>query len=137
MPLPKTPTDDKSLQDDQLDLDSQGLASHEAELAQEIGGYAEKDDFDALNGIWLGYRRTFTGKHYGTKKEKAMKNLLQKKDLYEIHVSQRGEVYRYWEKRVLAIVLKQVKDHMKEYRETVEMFQITKVGDFVQFLILP
>lgn len=90
------------------------------------------DQFDIENaglmGSWIPYQRKFTGNHMGTIDTRKWKKRLSKiKDLYEIHVNERGAAYRFFEMEVNKIMLKNFKSALKEYEELVNEFRIARV----------
>jgi helicase required for RNAi-mediated heterochromatin assembly 1 len=75
--------------------------------------------------------RKFTGRHSHpqTLNDKKIKQKLASwKNLYDVPVAHRGEVYRFFEKEMNKIVLKELKVRLKEYQDFVNGWTVTKVS---------
>jgi hypothetical protein len=101
-----------------------------AEIAAEAGfDSVEENTKDALMGTWIPFGRRHTGRHHGAVDERRVKHLLKKNDhLFSIPESSRGEVYRFWEKKLNEEMAFKLRAHLKHYQETVRNYQVAKVS---------
>lgn len=90
---------------------------------------AKDQDSDALGGVWVPFKRKFTGCEAHVSDVK-MKGILKKtSDLNRIEKGPiRGEIYRYWEKKLNIIALRELRAHLTEYHKMVRDYQVTKVS---------
>jgi len=100
-----------------------------AEIAAEAGfDSAEESPKDVLMGTWMPFGRRHTGRYHGAVDERKVKQFLKKNDhLFGIPESRRGEVYRFWEKKVNEEMAIKLRAHLKHYEETVRNYQVAKV----------
>jgi hypothetical protein len=107
-----------------------------AEIAAEAGfDSTEENPKDALMGTWIPFERRHTGRYHGAVDERRVKHLLKKNDhLFGIPESRRGEVYRFWEKKVNEEMAVKLRAHLKHYEETVRNYQVAKVR-YIQEII--
>jgi hypothetical protein len=87
------------------------------------------NDVDALAGTWVPFHRTLTGKAALSWDDRRIQKLLAKSsNLFDIPVTHRGTVYRYFERMVDKKILQELKKLFRGYQDIVENTRITKVG---------
>jgi hypothetical protein len=100
------------------------LKEIEAENEEALGEKGRDD----LRGIWVEFNCKWTGRAAtGVNDRQVKKQLSIHKNLYDIPMGMRGQIYRYWEKQLKKKMLAQLKDHLREYKSTVDDFRVTKV----------
>jgi helicase required for RNAi-mediated heterochromatin assembly 1 len=105
-----------------------------ADFSEEVNNL---DDDEGLEGEWLPFLRKFTGRHSHpqTLSDKKIKQKIASwKNMYDIPVGQRGEVYRFLEKEMNKIVLKDLKARLIKYQDYVNAWTVTKVPLLVTLL---
>lgn len=134
MEIPKAPQVNHG-----LPVEEDDIAYEQAQkLAKELDGTEDRDgdapildedDLERLRGDWLPFMRKYTGKHVAPVSETRIRKLLDKNtSLNKIAKPLRGEVYRYWEKKLYEISLTQFRSHLKRYQCSVESYQVARVG---------
>lgn len=134
MEIPKPPQVDQS-----LPLEEEDITYEQAQtLAKELNGTEDRegdaplkdeDDNERLRGDWFPFMRKYTGKHVPPVTETRIRKLLEKTtSLNKIAKHLRGEVYRYWEKKLDEIALKELRWRLEQYQSSVENYQVTTVG---------
>jgi helicase required for RNAi-mediated heterochromatin assembly 1 len=105
-----------------------------AEIAAEAGfDSSEENTKDALIGTWIPFGRRRTGRHHGVVNDRRVKKLLKENDhLFSIPESSRGEVYRFWEKKLNEEIALKLRAHLRYYQETVRNYQVAKVSRIQQ-----
>jgi hypothetical protein len=107
-----------------------------AEIAAEAGfDSAEENTKDALKGTWIPFGRRHTGRHQGAVDERRVKHFLKKDHLFSILESRRGEVYRFWEKKLNEEMALKLRAHLKHYEETVRNYHVAKVSRIQQRIL--
>jgi len=108
---------------EELDIEFEQLKELEEEMKPEVDG-----ELEGLSREWVPFRRKVTGRHTGPINIKIIRKLLaSKRNLYDIPVATRGEVYRYFEKKMNEIMLKELRSRLKEYQSAVQNLTIAKV----------
>jgi helicase required for RNAi-mediated heterochromatin assembly 1 len=135
MPVPETPPLNLGLAVEETDLDyEEEIADIDNEFKVDATDVENRlDDLEGLKGEWLSFRRKFTGRHSHppTLSDKKIKQKLGSlKNLYDIPLANRGEVYRYFEKEMNKAALREFKGRLKEYQEYVNGWNVTKVCVF-------
>ncbi|KAH7390349.1 hypothetical protein BKA64DRAFT_757595 [Cadophora sp. MPI-SDFR-AT-0126] len=126
MPIPSTPSVNLGFPLEDADIEYEQLQELALETA-EAGGPDEKDPDFGLDGNWLGFGRKFTGRHNTPIIDSTMRRKLSRcKDLFEIPVAERGQMYRYFEKQVNSVMMQKMQEFLPKYQQYVENFSITK-----------
>lgn len=120
MPIPQTPAVNMGLELEDTEVEYEQIEEIEGEQR------AEAKDIDGLSGDWFAFQRTMTGKSSPATSFSSIKKYSRKKNLYEIPVPYRGEVYRAWEKELNKKMLQDLKGHMKEYGEIAKIYEVAK-----------
>jgi helicase required for RNAi-mediated heterochromatin assembly 1 len=74
-------------------------------------------------------RRQFTGRHVFPPvltDKKIKKMLATEGNLFDIPLAMRGEVYRFFEKQVNMVTMRDFRARLKEYRSQVNSYMVTK-----------
>lgn len=126
MHIPRTRPVNLGLPLEDSDIDYEQLQEAEGEMAEEP---ADKSDIEHLTGEFMPFGRKTTGKHTVPGSVKNIKSRLRKfKDLYEFPKGDRGEVYRYFEKQLNEVMLRELRSALKEYQDVVDNYQYTKAS---------
>lgn len=136
MPVPETAPVNLGLAVEQGDIEyEEQIEDVDNEFKADATDEENKlDDDEGLKGEWLPFMRKFTGRHSHpqTLSDKGIKQKLASwKNLYDVPVAHRGEVYRFLEKEMNKIVLKELKVRFKEYQDFVNGWTVTKVSLWV------
>jgi len=119
IPIPRTPPVNTGLELEDNELDFEQLKDAE---------FPDDQDQDGLTGVFVPFKRQFTGRHSAGVNEKKVKRILEKNEnLYDINVGMRGDIYRYWERQLDRKMLQKLRERMTSYKETVESVRIVKV----------
>jgi helicase required for RNAi-mediated heterochromatin assembly 1 len=134
MPVPETAPVNLGLEVEQESLSEERVEDIDNEFKVDAADEERNlDDDEGLIGDWLPFKRKFTGKHSHppTLSDRKIKNNLTSwKNLYDVPLAHRGEVYRFFEKEMNKFVLKDLKTRLKEYQDCVNGWTITKVKLF-------
>ncbi|CCU82840.1 DEAD box helicase involved in nonsense mediated decay [Blumeria hordei DH14] len=125
IPIRKTPliNEDLPLEDD---LNDNIFKDSNIDKVLNFDEPTEIED-NILFGKFLPYRRKYTGNHSGPIDSKKWRRRMNKiKDLYEIHESERGMAYRYFELEFDAKMRKTVRSILGEYKEITKKIKIAK-----------
>jgi helicase required for RNAi-mediated heterochromatin assembly 1 len=133
MPVPETAPINLGLAMEQADIEyEEQVEDIDNEFKTDAADEENKlDDNEGLKGEWLAFKRKFTGRHsyLQTLTDKKIKSKLSSwKNLYDVPLAHRGEVYRYLEKEMNKLALKELKIRMKEYKQFVQGWAVTKVS---------
>ncbi|KAH6674807.1 P-loop containing nucleoside triphosphate hydrolase protein [Halenospora varia] len=123
--LPRTPPIDLELEMEEGDLEQEQLQELENEAATDTRDDRDSDR-EALKGTWLGFSRTVTGRDTGVEDKEIKKILATHKDLHNIPVAKRGDIYRYWVEKLNRKMKKELKLLMAEYRKAIDNLKLTK-----------
>ena len=129
VPIPRTPQINLGLPLEEADLEFEQLQ----ELEQELEGTEVKEDKEreTLFGVWLPFRRDFTGRASAAIDDRKIKKVLGSNDnLYDIPEAWRGSIYRYWEKQINKDCLAELKPLLVEYKCIIDSAKVTKVYEF-------
>jgi helicase required for RNAi-mediated heterochromatin assembly 1 len=129
MRIPETPPINLGLPMEESDIEYEQIEELEEEANVKADG--EKPQDDSLNGIWVPFNRKFTGRHSSppTLNDKKIKKLLTShKNLLEIPVALRGEIYRFFEKQVNIIALRDFRTRLQQFEQHVNSYLVTKVS---------
>ncbi len=134
MSVPETAPINLGLAVEQTDIELE-------ELVEDIDNEFKTDDADVtehkpeddegLRGEWMPFKRKFTGRHSHPPAltDKQIKQKLNGcKNLHDIPVASRGEIYRFWESEMNKTVANELKVRLKEYQETANGWTITRVS---------
>jgi helicase required for RNAi-mediated heterochromatin assembly 1 len=127
VPVPEAPPINLGLPMEESDIEYEQITELQEEFDPQADG---AKDTDILSGEWLPFKRKFTGRHpfpsfLNDKKIKKMLNA--QKNLFDIPVAMRGEVYRFFEKQMNMIALREFRVRLKEYENSVKSYVVTKV----------
>lgn len=126
MPISVTPSVNLGLPLEEGDIEYEQQQDWELEMT--AADAPEDKERDALAGTYLGFRRKLTGRHVSTFNEKKVKKLLAgKKNLYDIPVGERGNVYRFGELKLNKSMEKNLRSHLKLYQAAVDDGRVHKV----------
>ena len=134
MPVPETAPIHLGLAVEQADIELEELVEDiDNEFKTDAADETEHDpeDDEGLRGEWMPFKRKFTGRHSHPPAltEKQIKQKLNGcKNLHDIPVASRGEIYRFWESEMSKTVANELKVRLKEYQETVKDWAITRVS---------
>lgn len=111
------------------DIEQEQLRDLEVEAQTNF--HEEKDTSrEALAGKWLGFIRTVNGKNTGADDRDIKRLLSVSKSLHGIPTSKRGDVYRYFLKKLDSKLRKELRVRLVKYREAVEAYHFAKVRNF-------
>lgn len=134
MPVPQTAPVNLGLEVEQEDLNEEQVEDINNEFkADATDEERNLDDEEGLKGDWVPFQRKFTGRHSYPQNlsDKMIKQKLASwKNLYDVPLAHRGEVYRFWEKEMNKIVVKELKAKLKDYQDCVKGWSVTKVSIF-------
>ncbi|KAK0105476.1 hypothetical protein ONS96_004862 [Cadophora gregata f. sp. sojae] len=126
MAIPPTPSINLGFPLEEGDIEYEQLQDLAAEMADADGPEELDRDF-GLDGQWLAFRRKMTGRHNTPIIDSTMRRKLSRcKDLFEIPVAERGQMYRYFEKQVNGIMMQKLQDFLPKYQRCIENWNITK-----------
>lgn len=134
MPVPETAPIHLGLAVEQADIELEELVEDiDNEFKTDATDETEQDpeDDEGLRGEWMPFKRKFTGRHSHPPAltEKQIKQKLNGcKNLHDIPVASRGEIYRFWESEMSKTVANELKVRLKEYQETVKGWAIARVS---------
>ncbi|PVH72387.1 hypothetical protein DL98DRAFT_553156 [Cadophora sp. DSE1049] len=127
MPIPLTPSVNLGFPLEDGDIEYEQLQELALETA-DAGGPDEKDPDFGLDGNWLGFARKFTGRHSTPVVDSTMRRKLSRcKDLFEIPIAERGQMYRYFEKQVNSVMMQKLQEFLPKYQRYVENYSITRL----------
>jgi helicase required for RNAi-mediated heterochromatin assembly 1 len=114
------------------DIENEDIEELEDALAADVTGIGAMKEVadDALTGEWVPIRRRTTGRHTfpAILTDRKIKQMLaREKNLFDIPLAMRGEVYRFFEKQVNLITLRDLRACLKEYQSQVNSYMLTKV----------
>jgi helicase required for RNAi-mediated heterochromatin assembly 1 len=101
----------------------------EFEQLQELeveAGKKDDDDIDALNGLWIPLQETFTGRRSTTSTKKIQRLLKAKNNLWDIPISCRGDIYRYFQRKIKEEAVSDFRAHSHKYLNKAEDVKIAK-----------
>ncbi|PBP15776.1 hypothetical protein BUE80_DR013525 [Diplocarpon rosae] len=123
MSIPRAPLVNFGLPLEDADIELEQLRDLEASGE----AHEEKESDFGLNGIWVGFERRFTGRHSPPVNSEDVKQQLKKcENMYEIPQARRGEVYRYFEKEMYAIITTSLRQLFQKYKRCVDDYTVTK-----------
>ncbi|CAL3971107.1 unnamed protein product [Diplocarpon coronariae] len=123
MLIPRAPLVNLGLPLEDADIELEQLRDLEASGE----AHEEKESDFGLNGIWVGFQRRFTGRHSAPVHGGDVKKLLKKcENMYEIPQARRGEVYRYFEKEIDAVIATSLRQLLQKYKRCVDDYSVTK-----------
>ncbi|KAJ5035137.1 uncharacterized protein L3040_008396 [Drepanopeziza brunnea f. sp. 'multigermtubi'] len=110
---------------EEIDVELEQL--RDLEEANDDRGFDEKDGNFALGGNWFPFERRHTGLHSQPVDDAKIKKLLEKrKSLYAIPLGRRGEVYRYFERRIDAVMVAELRQIFEKYQRCVDDYSVTR-----------
>lgn len=113
---------------EESDIEAEQLLALEQQTADE-SGIEDKESDNGLSGVWVSFGRKFTGKHGSHLSDSSARRKLNRcKDLFEIPLTERGEMYRYFEKQMNKIMMKSLQEVLVKYQRYVEDNYFTKVN---------
>jgi helicase required for RNAi-mediated heterochromatin assembly 1 len=131
MPVPETAPFNLGLEVEHADIEEEEVENIENEFKTDAVDEAtevEEEDKDGLVGDLLLFTRKCTGRHSNPPTlSKIKQKLASWKNLYDVPLAQRGELYRFFEKAMNKLVLKVLKARLKEYQEAVNTWNVTRV----------
>lgn len=135
MPIAGAPVVNLGLPLEESDIEFEQLL--ELEMMTEAGGLNEHEEEEAtgLGGLWVPFKRTFTGRHDSVISERKIKKLLLTcKDLYKIPAATRGEVYRYFEQHTDASMLRVLHQKLRKYDAFVADYSVTRSRNNIKLM---
>lgn len=131
MQIPPTPplNLDLDLEENEEDYENpQEFGLDDSELVES----QEAKDNQGLPGEFVAFNRRLTGRSSTITTQK-LRKLLGKKDLYDIPVAYRGEVYRSWEKQLNEKMLRELKLQLKDYQSECDRLKVSRDFANVKF----
>jgi helicase required for RNAi-mediated heterochromatin assembly 1 len=134
MPAPETAPINLGLAVEQPDIELEELVEDvDNEFKTDAADVTEHEpeDDEGLRGEWMPFKRKFTGRHSHPPAltDKQIKQKLNGcKNLHEIPVASRGEIYRFWESEMNKSVAHELKTRLKEYEQSVNGWALTRVS---------
>jgi len=129
MRVPGAPQINPALPMEEEDIENEENEELEDAPAADVSGAGDMKDEDALKGEWVPFRRQFTGRHVFPPvltDKKIKKMLATEGNLFDIPLAMRGEVYRFFEKQVNMVTMRDFRARLKEYRSQVNSYMVTK-----------
>lgn len=129
--LPRSPLVNLGLPLEESDAEFEQLQQVELE-GEENAGDKEMEYF---HGTKLMYLRKLTGRsHPGVDDRKVKKLLSSNQNLYDIPMGMRGQIYRYWEKRLNKSILAKLKEQLRDYKSLMDEFRAVKWHNNVKLI---
>jgi helicase required for RNAi-mediated heterochromatin assembly 1 len=134
MPVPETAPIQLGLAVEQADIELEELVEDiDNEFKTDAADETEHkpEDDEGLRGEWMPFKRKFTGRHSHPPAltDKQIKQKLNKcKNLHDIPVESRGEIYRFWESEMNKTVGSELKIRLKAYKQSVDGWVLTRVS---------
>ncbi|KAG9231336.1 P-loop containing nucleoside triphosphate hydrolase protein [Amylocarpus encephaloides] len=129
--IPRTPLMNSNLELEEGDIETEQLK----ELEDEVGAQArEEADRECLSGQWVQFMRTKNGRDTGIP-DKNIKALLHKNGyLHGIPAARRGDVYRYWVRKLDAMVRRELRILLDKYARDVNDLRLAKWSANIKFM---
>lgn len=134
MPVPETAPIHLGLAIEQADIELEELVEDiDNEFKTDAADETEHnpDEDEGLRGEWMPFKRKYTGRHSHPPAltDRQIKQKLNGcKNLHDIPVTSRGEIYRFWESEMNKTVAKELKTRLKAYDGSVNGWALTKVS---------
>ncbi|KAF7955588.1 hypothetical protein EAE96_004514 [Botrytis aclada] len=128
--MPRTPVINKHLEIEDPDQEFDQLQENEVEVQA-------NDVMDALNGTWVPFSRSYTGKTLGARAigKNSPKNILARvTSLLDIPDKYRGHVYRYWEKLYYDQLTNKLGEKFDSYRVSMKTLKMAKWRRDAEFI---
>ncbi|KAL2062469.1 hypothetical protein VTL71DRAFT_6735 [Oculimacula yallundae] len=126
MKIPGAPPVNLGFPLEEGDIEAEQLRQLEQEAADASSPEDKEVEF-GLGGPWVPFGRKVTGRHTAAVVDSAARRKLSRcKDLFEIPLSDRGQMYRYFEKQMNKIVMQKLQEYLVKYKRYVEDNYITK-----------
>ncbi|TGO36001.1 hypothetical protein BHYA_0138g00140 [Botrytis hyacinthi] len=128
--MPRTPVINKHLEIEDPDQEFDQLQENEVEIQA-------NDVMDALNGSWVPFSRSYTGKTLGARAigKNSPKNMLARfGSLLDIPDKYRGHVYCYWEKLYYDQLTHKLSDKFDSYRASMNDLKVAKWRRDAEFI---
>ena len=100
------------------------------ELEEETRAFANDEyDVEGLPGVWVPFTRQYTGRPVSSLGAIKIKKYLDNhSNLMDVPEGHRGAFYRYWEKKLDNLILKQLKVKLREFETCVNKLRDAKVS---------
>jgi len=122
MPIPRTPLVNLGLELEDTEMEYEEIEEMEGEASAELREAKE----EGLSGDWFPFARTSTGKSSPATAPSKIKKWCNKKNLYDVPVAFRGEVYRAWVTQLDAKILRELRAHMYEYQDITKRYDVAR-----------
>ncbi len=123
MLVPRAPPANLGLPVEEMDLEIEQLQS-----LQKLEALCDDAGAEALPGVWIPFRRKFTGDYTTASAAKTTHNLSSISNLNRVPKENRAEWYRGFELMLLAKLQSKLKDCLVKYKKSVEEYQVAKVS---------
>lgn len=128
MPIEGAPRVNLGFPLEEGDIEAEQLQALEQE-AVDASGPDDKESDIGLSGRWVPFGRKYTGRHSTFVADSASRRKLSRcKDLFEIPLGERGQMYRYFERQMNKLVMQKFQELLVKYQRHVEDSYITKVS---------
>jgi hypothetical protein len=97
------------------------------ELEEEVAADTKDRELEALTGIWVPFNRTVTGRDTGMDDREIKKLLASKKSLHKIPTAKRGDVYRYFIKKLNREMKRSLRVLFEDYQKATKDLQFARV----------
>ena len=124
MKIPVTPPLNHGFPLEEKDEDLNKPGEVESELDEEVRD--KSDLLDTLVGENVPILRRFTGNSNSYNTSKCQRLLQTKSNLYDIPSAMRGSIYRFWEKKVDTVIVREMREALKQYKKASENLRCTK-----------
>ncbi|KAH9218255.1 P-loop containing nucleoside triphosphate hydrolase protein [Leptodontidium sp. 2 PMI_412] len=126
MPIEGAPRVNLGFPLEEGDIEAEQLQALEQE-AVDASGPDDKESDIGLSGRWVPFGRKYTGRHSTFVADSASRRKLSRcKDLFEIPLGERGQMYRYFERQMNKLVMQKFQELLVKYQRHVEDSYITK-----------
>ncbi|KAG4433671.1 hypothetical protein IFR05_010839 [Cadophora sp. M221] len=128
MPIEGAPRVNLGFPLEEGDIEAEQLRALEQETV-DASGPDDKESEMGLSGLWVPFGRNYSGRHSSFVSDSASKRKLNRcKDLFEIPLGERGQMYRYFERQMNKLVMQKLQEVLIKYQRHVEDSYITKLG---------